>query len=428
MRLVQVTVPRGKREAVLDVLDERDIDYVVVDETSGREYTAVVNFPLPTEAVEEVLSELRSSGLSEEAYTVVVDAETVVSRNFEELKQQYAAEVEHNQIACEELVATVEEFTSSRRTFVVMLVVSAVLATAGALLDSAIVMVGANVIVPLMNPAMAASVGSVLSDRDLFARGVRWQLAGLALVVVAASAFALFVRVTGLLPPDTDVLTLEQVRQGSSSSLLSLVVALGAGVAGSVSLMTGVSSALVGVAIAVALVPPAATVGIGIAWTAPGLALESGVLLVVNLVSINLAALVVLWRAGYRPVEFKETDEARSETLKRGAVLVVLILVLAAFIGVTTNAARSRAGFEQSVRDDIESLLDEPRYGDTVLLDVTVEYGPGTLFAQPTRVVVRVGRTDAEPVPGLADAIAARLNASGSMRVEVESVQVATAD
>ena len=52
MRLVQVTIPAGKREAVLELLDEEGIDYVVTDETSGREYTAVVYFPLPTNAVE----------------------------------------------------------------------------------------------------------------------------------------------------------------------------------------------------------------------------------------------------------------------------------------------------------------------------------------------------------------------------------------
>ena len=45
MRLVQVTIPAGKREAVLALLDEEGIDYVVTDETSGREYAAVAYVP-----------------------------------------------------------------------------------------------------------------------------------------------------------------------------------------------------------------------------------------------------------------------------------------------------------------------------------------------------------------------------------------------
>ena len=78
MRLVQLTVPTGKRETILEELDDRGIDYVLTDEESNRGYTAVVYFPLPNAAVEPVLDELQDVGVDEDAYTVVVDAETVV--------------------------------------------------------------------------------------------------------------------------------------------------------------------------------------------------------------------------------------------------------------------------------------------------------------------------------------------------------------
>ena len=86
MRLVQVTIPTGKRETVLSILDDEGIDYVVTDESSGREYTAVAYFPLPTNAVEPILETLREAGLEREAYTVVLKAETVESERFEALR------------------------------------------------------------------------------------------------------------------------------------------------------------------------------------------------------------------------------------------------------------------------------------------------------------------------------------------------------
>ena len=89
MRLVQVTIPTGKRGAVLDTLDDEGIDYVVTEETSGREYTAVVHFPLPTEAVEDILESLHDVGLAEDAYTIVLNAETFVSRQFHALSKRY---------------------------------------------------------------------------------------------------------------------------------------------------------------------------------------------------------------------------------------------------------------------------------------------------------------------------------------------------
>jgi hypothetical protein len=76
-------IPAGKRAAVIRALDDEGVDYVVTDETSGREYTAVVYVPLPKNAVEPVLENLRSAGIDEQAYTVVIDANTVVSRKCE---------------------------------------------------------------------------------------------------------------------------------------------------------------------------------------------------------------------------------------------------------------------------------------------------------------------------------------------------------
>jgi hypothetical protein len=55
MRLVQVSIPAGKRELVSSVLEEEGVDYMLTDETSGRDYTAIAYFPLPTPAVQPFL-------------------------------------------------------------------------------------------------------------------------------------------------------------------------------------------------------------------------------------------------------------------------------------------------------------------------------------------------------------------------------------
>ena len=77
-------------------------------------------------------------------------------------------------------------------------------------------------------------------------------------------------------------------REHVTPDFLSLIIAVGAGIAGIVSLMTGVSAAIVGVMIAVALIPPAATVEIGLAWGQPFVSVGSAVLLLVNVLSAFL--------------------------------------------------------------------------------------------------------------------------------------------
>ncbi|MFW5938062.1 MAG: TIGR00341 family protein [Halanaeroarchaeum sp.] len=420
MRLVQITVPPGERDTVLGVLDEYDIDYVLTDETGSRRYTAIVYFPLPTEAVQDVLDALRDAGLSEDAYTVVLAAETVVSRRFEKLRKEYEENSTQEQVARAELKTTAEGLVSSLPTYVILTVVSAVIATVGLLLDSPAVVVGSMVIAPLIGPAMSASVGTVVDDAKLVNRGIKLQVLGLVLAVAAAAMFALVVRWASLVPPGLDPTTIGQVQARLSPDFLSLVVALGAGVAGAMSLTAGVSSALVGVMIAVALIPPAATMGIGIAYGLPVVALSSGVLTLVNVLSINLAALVVFWYAGYRPHDFLRREQARSRTVKRVGVLVVAIAVLSLFLGAVTFNTVTSATAERQIQADISAVLEEPAYQEVTVLDTEVRQTDRAIFRQPEHVIITVGIPPEEDPPDLADRIDDRIERSLDRDVTVE--------
>lgn len=407
---------------MLSTLDEHNIDYVVSDETSRREVTGVVYFPLPANAVQEILDDLREAGLSEDAYTVVIEAETVVSRRFDRLREQYEAEEEKSsdQVAREELKSTAEDLVRSVPTFAILTVISGVIATAGLLLDSPAVVVGSMVIAPLIGPAMSASVGTVVDEKSLVHRGIKMQALGVALAVVAATIFAFFVQIASLVPPGLDPTTIGQVRTRIAPDFLSLVVALGAGAAGAMSLTAGVSSALVGVMIAVALIPPAATMGIGIAYGLPVVALSSGVLTLVNVLSINLAALVVFWRAGYSPYQFTRREEARTQTIRRVGVLIVAITALSLFLGAVTLSTVSNATAEGEIQTDIADVLDEPQYEDVILLDTSVRYSDEAIFNRPERVVVTLGvPPDGDP-PALADRLDDRIDTSLGRDITVE--------
>jgi len=399
VRLVQILIPTGKRDAVLGVLAGEGIDYVLTDETSGREFTAVVTFPVPTNALEPVLEDLRDVGINDDGYTVVVDANTVISSQFDELEETYAEEEDEDRIAREELTSKANDLAPSLSNYGLMTVISAIIATAGLLLDSPAVVVGSMVIAPLIGPAMTANVGTVVDDHEMFVRGVKLQAIGLGLAIVSATAFALLVRYANVIPPLADVTSVSQIRERVAPDFLSLVVALGAGAAGVVSLTSGVSTALVGVMIAVALIPPAATVGIGIAWGQPLVSLGSIVLLLVNVLSINLAVLVGLWYQGYRPEHWFRESDARSATVKRIGVLALSILVLSAFLGGVTLDSYQRATTESDIREGIEESVDPPAR----VLSVEVESTNTAIFQQPRRVVVTVGLPPDAQQPTLVD-------------------------
>ncbi|WP_266080703.1 DUF389 domain-containing protein [Haladaptatus caseinilyticus] len=152
-------------------------------------------------------------------------------------------------------------------------------------------------------------MGVFVNDNELFREGVKAQFLGLVIAITSATVFAVVAKLT--LFPNIDIRALGEVAARVNPGALSLVVALGSGAAGAISLTAGASAPLVGVMIAAALIPLTAAVGLGISYGDSVLAVSAGILVLVNILSINFASLAVLWIRGYRPDHWFEEDLVR---------------------------------------------------------------------------------------------------------------------
>lgn len=423
MRLIRTLVARSDREMVLDVLDEQGVDYVVSEEGSDRN-AVVVEFPLPAQAVELVLGALRDAG-HDDRYTVIVEAESAVAENFDELEDRFVTGGEEDEsIAPEEIRATALDLTPNPLTYYSMTLLSAVVATAGLLLNSPAVVVGSMVIAPLVGSALTASVGTVLCERELIIEGFRTQVSGLLLAVFGAAAFGFLLKVTAVMPPSLQVTTINQISRRISPGLLSLVIGVCAGAAGAFSLATGVSAALVGVMIAAALIPAAAAVGIGVAWGLPSVGLGASLLLVLNTVAIHLAAVVVFWNLGYRPAEWDQSSlsAAGSSASEQFAASMAVVVILASVFAGAGGVVATHVVFEQSVNDAVGELLEEERYEELELLSTRTGF-ESTLPSKsndPPQVTIVASRPVGESYPGFARRVAARVEAATGRRVQVD--------
>src|SRR6056297_4297702 len=133
MRLVQVLVPEGTRAHVLESLDEQGVDYALFEEVGRGDFEAMVQFPVPPSGVEPVLDQLGEAGIREDAYTIVLPTETVVSQRLTELVERFPG----LRISREELYARAQDLAPANSTFFAFLILSTVIATTGLLLDSA---------------------------------------------------------------------------------------------------------------------------------------------------------------------------------------------------------------------------------------------------------------------------------------------------
>lgn len=370
MRLIQAVIPEGKKEEIIDLLKERGIDYVISPETSQRKYGEVLFFPIPKEGVEEILDELRDAGLEKNGFTIVTKAEAIVAEEFDKLKERYkeSEETDESKLARQELKTSAENLAPPSPTYYLLLVAASIIATAGILMDNAAIVVGSMVIAPLIGPAMSSCVGTVINDKELFYDATKRQFLGVLLAIGSSIVFTR-IAMAVLLPANLDLLSLNQITNQLNPGFLSLVVALGSGLAGAFSLTAGVNSALVGVMISVALLPPAAAAGIGISLVNVQIAAGASILLLINLISINLAGTFTLWFQGYEPGRWYEQEGAERVTKSRLFILIVLLLIVATFLALVTYQMRVGTRRIERLRDLTEELVIEAG-GETISFQV----------------------------------------------------------
>jgi uncharacterized membrane protein len=236
MRLVQLLIPNGTRESVLAVLDGEDIDYMVWEETGRGDFEAVFSFPVPESGVEPMLEKLETAGIRGDTYSIVTATEAAVSERIGSLGERFTG----LRSSREELTARARDLAPTSSTYVAFLVLSAVIATAGLLLDSAATMIGAMVVAPLMGPAITALVGvaiavALIPPAATVGLGIAW---GVPLVAIASgtlvlvnllainlSALALF-KLAGYRPLATDTLDQSAIRRGVLKRIGGIVAAI----------------------------------------------------------------------------------------------------------------------------------------------------------------------------------------------------------
>lgn len=251
------------------------------------------------------------------------------------------------------------DVSAKRSAFWTMLLLSAVIATAGVLADSTATVIGAMIIAPLSTPIMAVALGIVTQRRN---RALGTALGGAALVMLVGYTFTL------ALPHSYNLLANSQISGRTSPGLLDLLAAMATGLAGAVALSRrDVAAVLPGVAIAISLVPPLAVAGVCLGQGDVGLAMGALLLFFSNLIALVLCGTLVFAGLGY----------SAGERVRRGAVsrrsyvgLIALVMVIALPLALNTAFQYVLNTWTARVQETSEEwLADTPR---AVVTDVEI--------------------------------------------------------
>ncbi|MEL6663482.1 MAG: TIGR00341 family protein, partial [Pseudomonadota bacterium] len=223
----------------------------------------------------------------------------------------------------EEILDDVAKGAVFDRDFAVLVGLSTVVAAVGMNSGSVAGVIGAMVIAPLLGPILAFSMGAALGDGTTLRRAAGTLVMGVVIALLCGAALSLVV------PID---LQSEELTSRAEVRLDAVALALAAGGAAALSVAKGQNSGLVGVMVAAALLPPGAAMGLFLGAGEFALGARSGLLLLLNVSCLIVAALVTFRLRSIKPRTWIEQKNASIAVRINLALWAASLLVAAALI------------------------------------------------------------------------------------------------
>jgi uncharacterized hydrophobic protein (TIGR00341 family) len=281
--LVRILLDAERNEAVLDLIEKKYLGL-----NGNRLVILPVEATLPREVLEEVV---KADDLDPELKPL-------------------------ERIAREELYEDIKSAARCSRVYLMMALLSTVVAAVGLQQNSVVIIIGAMVMAPSIGPSMALSLAVTLGDLSLLRKAYLTGLAGIGIVIV----LSVFLGTMMELDP-----TLFEVESRTRVGLGDVAVAIASGCAGALSFTTGVSAVLIGVMVAVALLPPLVNFGMLLGNGQITLAMGALSLFLMNIVCVNLSGVITFLVQGIQPTTWWE--KARAKKAIHNAILLWIIFL-----------------------------------------------------------------------------------------------------
>lgn len=328
LRLMEIIIPKENVAETHQLLEAAPIQGIW--EESDAESKVLFKVLLPVEKTENVMDILEQRFSHTEGFSLVLlPVEASLPRPEKEEKPAIETKKPEKKsgilplrVSREEVYADVQESSEVNSTFIAMVILSAIVAAIGLLQSNTAVIIGAMVIAPLLGPNVALALATTLGDYTLGKNAIKVNLTGFAIALIFSVLLGSVMTVD---PTTPEILARTVVSQ------MDIILAIASGCAGALAFTTAASGTLIGVMVAVALLPPLVTFGILLGAAQFELAFSAFLLLMINLICVNLAGVLTFLLQGIRPRQWWEAQKARR--LTRYAIGIwTTLLVLLAFI------------------------------------------------------------------------------------------------
>lgn len=333
LRIVQISAPDKSSKNIEEIVEKHD----AVDSwhsTKNKDGRRVTNILIHLDQQQNMMDDLQKALNKEKDWRLVVlPVEASVPQIKETQSAKHRANIVRGTITREELYNEVVKGSQIDQNFLLLVFLSTIVAAIGLINDNVAVIIGAMVIAPLLGPYLALAFGAALGDKSLIIQSIKANLAGIGLTLFISILMGSLLSI----PLDGPELT-----SRSEVGFDALVLAFAAGAAGVLSLTTGLSGTLVGVMVAVALMPPAVAFGLFLGGQEWNMAYGAGLLLAANIICISIAAQLVFLLRGIRPRTYymrkKSEQSIKYNMLFWGGFLLIIIALIIIRIVFFANA------------------------------------------------------------------------------------------
>ena len=317
MKIIDVVTPAKNLSAVESIIGQHDSEVLWVSADEDRK--KVIRALVSDDQRQSLLDALQGIFQGDDHSKILVTAvEASLPRKEPTLNEKDSSD--KSSTTREELYNGVEKNTRLDSTYLLLVILSTMVVAIGLLENNVAVVIGAMVIAPLLGPNIALALGAALGDMPLIWKAFKTGSAGIGLALFFSIGIGIWH------PMDLDS---PELMARTDVGVDSMALALASGAAAVISLTTGLSSVLVGVMVAVALLPPTATLGIMLGAGHNQLAIGAALLLAVNIVCVNLAAKIVFLVRGIKPRSWLEKQKANQSMV---TCLVIWVLSLAVLL------------------------------------------------------------------------------------------------
>lgn len=353
MKQLQVSAPADTREEVNNILQNYSSEISLSEAEKNDEEIVKFTATVESEQIDELTKKLKNlDGID------VGDLSISVLKQESLIKKGRATESSGTMLSNEEIYSKSKEHATFNNAEWGLITISAVIAAYGLVADNIIVVIGAMMLSPILSPFVSGALSITAGDRTLMVKSLKTGILSAFISVFAASI--------AVIPFTVDTNSL--IMLITSVTVYNILLSMFVGVAGALTFVTGLRDQIAGVAVAIALIPPLASVGIGISILDINLVLNA-----LTIATMNMSAVLISGFATFHLIGLKPTTYYKKKQAERIRFIIPLILAVFCIVALysTYDPGITQEQFISQAEDHYGSeLLDVNFEGDKAVLYV----------------------------------------------------------